>query len=235
MSLYEFSSTENVIILYWYILIVSFILTALFFFIQKRKASEDIDRQRIMFIVMCIYLFMGISKLFHIIAIIRQGNFFEDFSLENDLIFSISEIFFYLAIFTIIFAFERRIKHSEKNPYTIILLLISTPFFILRYIRSFDMSNTSLESITFIASMAMNILLLIFVLLLSFMYLRISLKTSGDVRKKALFVFIGFMFLIASSTITFFEEFGMGKDLIAVITSTCSILSIPFLILGYKK
>jgi len=229
------SSYEDFIYLYWIVLVISFFLCAGYFFYQKHKAAEDEDRQRIMMIVLFIYLFLGISRLIHLIANLRHGSFVGDYSLENDLIFSFSEIFFYFAIFIIVFAFERRIKQSERKLYTIIIIVVTIPFLIMNYVAMFNMDNPVIVFITNTISVIMNIVLVAIVLILSFMYLKISFKTSGEVRRKALFIFLGYFILILGNIINVLEEFGLGKDTIAIIAFTFSLSSIPFLILGYKK
>jgi hypothetical protein len=74
----------------------------------------------------------------------------------------------------------------------------------------------------------------IFSLILSIMYLKISIKTSGSVMRKALFLFIGVILISGSYVVFILEEFGISKELIALISFSLSTVSIPFLILGYK-
>ena len=226
---------EDFILMSWGVLVIVFFISSIYFLIQKQKAGEDPDRKRIMNLVFIMFLFIGVSRLIHLIAVINHGAFIGEFNFENELIFSFSELFLYAAIYTIILTFERRIKRTERPYYTITVIFTSIPYVVMRYILLFNQNDTTIDQITLVCSLTMNIVISLFVLALSFMYLKISFKTSGDVRKRSLFVFLGFILLFIGYGVNLLENFGMGRDILAIVSFFLSITSIPFLILGYKK
>jgi len=228
-------SVSDFIIIFWIISIVVYFISSLYFLIERQNSGEDDVRKRIMTLVFLIVFFIALSRLFHLIVIFRHGGYFmADLSLENEIIFTTSQIFLYIGVTTIIFSFERKLKKFEKCYFTILLLILAAIYFIFRHIYIFNKNNDTLIFLDFITGYVMNAGYGIFGLILAFMYLRISLKTSGDVKKKSLFVFLGFILILASYSIFFLEDFLVDPELIALISFSLGIIGIPFLILGYK-
>ncbi len=226
------------IISFWIAIIISLFLSSIYFLNLKRKTNEDIDRRRFMTLIFVMFLFLAISRLFHLISLLRHGSLegvgVVGFSIENELIFTMSQIFFYLALITLVASFEKRIKHSKNFYYTIILSGLVAIYFVFRHIYIFDKENETLYFIDLLTSYMLNICVGIFSLYLSLMYLKISFKVAGSIRRKAFSIFIGFILLAGSYTAFILEDFAINPEIIAIISSSLLISSIPFLIYGYK-
>ncbi|MHA1292370.1 MAG: hypothetical protein ACTSQJ_06845 [Promethearchaeota archaeon] len=229
------SFISSFIIIYWIILIVSYLMCSFYFFILRYKSGEDEIRSRITTIVCFIFLFIALSRLIHLLVIFRHGGFFhDDLSVENELLFMVSQILFYSGVITIIFSFERSTKKFEKPYFTILNSIIASLYFIFHGLHILNKSNITLFLIENIISYLLNSIIGILGLVLALTYLRISIKTSGEVMKKAFLVFIGFILLIISYSVFIFEEFLISQNLIAIISFTVGLCGIPFLIFGYK-
>ncbi len=224
-----------IVIYLWIILDICFFATSFYFFILGRKAKEDKDRRQIALLVCFIFLFIGLSRLFHIIAAVNEGSLTREMSFENQFIFLISQIFFYIFNTNIIFYFERKIRRVKNKAYSItfITIILIITYFIFHFLYIFDRTNELLFTLDTYSSIAMNIFIGILALILAFMYLRISFKTAGEIKKKAFLIFLGFFLLILSYTVNIFEIV-FGYELISIIGSIFSFCAIPSLILGYK-
>ena len=227
-------TVTNPLIILWIILTISLIISGCYFLILSQKAKDEPDRRRIMFLIFFMFIFMGLSRFFHLITILVNGSFYAEFGPEAQLYFTISQICLYIGFITIINSFERKIKRWNKTYFTYILIIIAAVYFTFRHIAIFNKGNPDLANLDRISSYALNGALGLFGLYLSSIYLNISLKTSGIVKKKALLVFAGFLLLLASFVVFVLEDFLISKELVGLISFILLMISIPFLILGYR-
>ena len=229
MSLYS-----NPVVILWIILIIALVLSSVYFLIQRLKAKDDPARKRIMLVIFIMFLSIGVSRLFHLIAILNHGSFEGDFSLENNLIFTISQVFLIIGLIMIIFSFEKRIYQRKRNYYTILITIISVIYFVFRHLSMFNETDTTLSTLAKILSYTGNGILGLFGLYLALMYLKISIKTSGSVKRKAFLAFTGFFLLLGSYTTFILEELLVDTEITYLISIMFVLFSIPFLLFGYK-
>ncbi len=229
MSLYS-----NPIVILWIILIIALLLSSVYFLIQHQKAKNDQARLRIMLLIFIMFLSIGLSRLFHLIAILNHGAFVGAFSLENEFIFTISQVFLVIGLIMIIYSFEKRIQQWKRNYYTILIIIITVIYFIFRHLSIFNKTDTTLSALSKITSYTGNIVLGLFGLYLSLMYLKISVKTAGSVKRKAFLAFTGFFLLLGSYTTFILEDLLVSKELTELISIMFVLFAIPFLIIGYK-
>lgn len=223
------------IITSWIILIISYLITATYFFYLRHESSYDEDRRKIMLLIGFVFLFIAISRLIHLTVLFLHGDLFkEELSLEHDLIFQLSPILFYSGVITILYSFERRIGKREHNYLTILLIVIAIIHFLFVYLYMFNPNIELIYLLEYIVSWVWNIIAVIIFAIVALMYLRISFKTAGEVRKKALLIFIGFVCLMLSYMLFGLEDFGVSRELIGLLSAIFGILTIPFLIYGYK-
>jgi hypothetical protein len=222
------------IIILWICLIVALLLSSIYFLTLRQRAGYDLDRQRIMLISFIMFLSIGLSRFFHLIAILRQGSFEGDLSLENEYIFTVSQVFLFIGMATIFFSFEKKIKRWERYYYTIIIIIVSVIYFTFRHLSLFNKTNNTLIILDKITSYTGNIILGLFGLYLSLMYLKISIKTSGSVKKKGIFLFLGFLLVLGSYVAFVLEDLLVIKELTELISLILVFSSIPLLIFGYK-
>ena len=227
-------AANQVIVLLWIILLISLFSCAIFFLILQRRAKEDKIRQNIMRLFFLLFLFFGISRSFHLITYILYGGIPTPFELrvEYELIFTLSQIFIFSAIITMIVYFEKRIERLSKHYFTILLIISTIIYFIFRHIHIFDSTNNILFLLDNTTSYIVNGIIGIFWLILSFIYLKVSFSTAGKVRRKSLFVFIGFMLLICSYGIFILDKF-INPEINLFISMLLTYGAIPFIIFGY--
>lgn len=98
------------------ILVVTYLICLVYFFILRQKAGEDKIRKRIMTVIAVIFASIALSKLFHLLVIYSHGSvyFVGLLSFENSILFSLSQIALYIGIIAIIFSFERKIEKFEE-------------------------------------------------------------------------------------------------------------------------
>ncbi|MHA1149493.1 MAG: hypothetical protein ACTSR8_14760 [Promethearchaeota archaeon] len=233
------SEITIVIYILWIILIISFLISSLYYFILYNKVEDDLARKRITRLVAIFFLFLALSRLFHLLAYVRHGGF-ENFnagylSLEVELLFTLSQIFIFMGMILIIFYFENQLKRDNLKVYTIFNTLICGIYFSIKYTYIFNVNNHALAILEFITSYILNFIIALFGLILSLMYLKISLKTSGVVMRKAFFIFLGFLLLLSSYALAIFEDFVViDIELIYILSFLIALISIPFLIFGYN-
>ncbi len=227
-------AANQIIIILWMILLISLFSCALFFLIEQRKAKTDKVRQKIMQLFFLLFLFFGISRSFHLITYILYGGTATPYELKVDIefIFTISQIFIFSAIVIMILYFEKRIEKLSKHYFTILLIIATCIYFIFRHIYIFDSTNSLLILLDNTTSYIVNGIVGIFWLILSFMYLKMSFSTSGKVRRKSLFIFIGFMLLICSYGIFILDKF-INPEINLFISMLLTYGAIPFIIFGY--
>jgi len=230
------SSETEIVSFLMLIQIIFYFLCSLYFLVLKHKAKEDSARKRIMTIIGFIFFFIALSKLIHLIVIFLHGSaYFKDIlSFENSFLFKFSQISLYTGIIGITFAFERRLEKFERNYATIVSSISCIIYFFIEYLYLFNLTDQNLKNIAKIGSYLFNGIIYIVTFILAFMYLRIALKTSGDVKRRSLFVFIGYFLLLLSYFVLILEEQLVSLALIAFISFIFGILGAIFLIFGYK-
>jgi hypothetical protein len=218
------------------ILVVTYSICASYFFILRNKSGEEEIRKRIMTVVFVVFLSIALSKLIHIIIIFRHGSvyFAGLLSFENSVLFTFSQIALYIGIIAIIFSFERRME-KIKRPYgTIISTILAVIYFVFDYLSLFNMENTTLEMIGKMASYIFNGAVYLLAFILAFMYLKVSFKTTGIVKRRSLSVFFGYFLLLISYFVFVLEDLFVDPQLIAVMAFIFGMIPVVFMIYGYR-
>ena len=216
--------STDIIIAIWTLLIVLYFICAIYFFLLQKKAADEKDRRRVLLFAFILFLFMGLSRLFHIISYVNN---------DENITMYLSQVFLYSTIITIIYSFEKRIIHSTHFFFTILMLIVSILYFIFKTLYLLNQADTILKSLDNTTSLILSLIMAVSVFLLSFMYLKITFQSSGIVRRKSLFVFLGIVLLVFSYGVYLLNKI-LDDFLVSIISFTLSIISIPFLILGYK-
>lgn len=223
---------------YWIVAISAFLMGSVYFFVLGYQAKAKKERRRIMSLISLMFMFLALSRMFHLIAIVNHGILenvgYGNLSLENELLFTISQIWFYASLIMIIASFERKLELTKHNFYTMLCLFITIYYFIVRYLYVFNKQDQLIHTIEIISSYIMNLIFGIFGVALSLMYLKITISASGDVKRKALMIFIGFVVLILSYVIFILEDFLPDIEIVATASFTFCVISVPFLIYGYR-
>ena len=227
-------ATYQILIILWVFLLISLFFCAVFFFILQTRAKTDKIRQKIMRLFFLLFLFFGISRTFHLITYILYGGTSTPYEIkvEYELIFTLSQIFIFSAIIIMITYFEKRIERLSKHYFTILLIIATIVYFIFRHIHIFDSKNEFLILLDNTTSYIVNGIIGVFWIILSLMYLKVSFSTTGKVRRKSLFVFIGFMLLICSYGI-FLLDIVINPEIDLFISMILTYGAIPFIIFGY--
>ena len=168
------SSETDIVIYLMIILIITYSLASLYFFILRYKAREDKARKVIMTLIAFIFLSITVSRIIHLFVIILNGNaLLTTMSFENSILFSFSQLALYVGIIGIMFAFERRLEKSERYYATILSSIFCIIYFTIYYISAFNQENLTLDAIEKGVSYIFYGVIYLFTFIMAFLYLNI--------------------------------------------------------------
>ena len=97
------NSFDDLYIILWIIIIVIYSICAVLFFILWQKAKEEDQRRRIMFLISFLFLFLGLSRVFDLLAYLNKSE-----PLLSSFLWSINQLFLISGLIVIIFSFEKK-------------------------------------------------------------------------------------------------------------------------------
>jgi len=220
------SSTIDYFSILWSILVCLYFMCALLFFLFRQKTEkEENQRRRMMFLVSFLFLFLGLSRLFDLLSYLNN---------MDTTLWAINQLFLISALIVIIFSFEKRITSSSKYILTVALFATEVLYLVFRQLRLMNETDQALNTLSSTFQLILAITMVVAGLSILILYLKIFAQATGQIKTKSLFIIIGILFLILSFGIYLFESLGVNRDLVLLGSFGCSIISIPFLVLGYK-
>lgn len=210
-----FTPTEMIGVVLYTALVTAFIIIGALFIRQSFKYGEEKKIKVIIFIGLFLIL-IGVSRLFHpvVFAFIRI-----------DLMYQIGQLLFAASIIMIVFYVERQIFQASRYVFTISLCVCEVLFIFSPLLSPFIIRDI----FTIILSIAMAAASL-FVLIL---YLRVAIKSTGELRRNAIYVVIG-IFLLAASYVSYILENFFPREIVMILTVTLSFASLPFIMKGFE-
>jgi len=208
---------ETILLTLWLALVIISYIVAVYFLILQQKEDTDAKR-RILFLVFCLFLFMGLSRMFHLLSYINNN---------EPTLFAINQLFIISGLIVIIFSFEKNIARGSKNILTIALVATEVFYFV------FNVIIINIALISDISQLVLAFTMLVAGVSILLLYLKMYFQATGEMKKKSLLIIIGILFMILSYGV-FILIGPIEESLISLISFICTMISIPFLLLGYK-
>ena len=199
------------VILYIGLIGVYFISGSLF--IRQSIKNPEEERLKVINFVGLFLILDGISRLCHpVLFEITQMNFFYA-----------SQVTFIASIVMVLIYIERIVFPESKYAFTIILT-VSEVLFVLNWLTIFYNVFSYILAFAMVASCFFIIIL----------YIRIAIKTSGVLRRDAIFIIIGILAFALSYILYGAEDIFLTQEQLIIPTVICGFVSVPFLVKGFN-
>ncbi|MBD3352507.1 MAG: hypothetical protein GF364_13545 [Candidatus Lokiarchaeota archaeon] len=208
----------------WLIIVGIFLLGTIYFSVLWKNSDEKL-RKRLMKLVTIFFAAVALSRLFHLLSELYDG---------NEVLFQINQLFLIIALIFVIFTFEDKITQRSQNMLSIGLIIFEIIYIIIHWLYVLYPENEIINAINPIAQLLLAAMMGIAGLSIFFLYIKIALQSTGIVRKKGIMLSIGLLCLISSYLVFGLSMLSIPEQTIGLISFILTLIGMPMLTFGFR-